>query len=61
MCHPSDVNEISVPEDPLEETELPENVPEEIIHVHENVLNQGDSEGHIVEINGVEYIYCVEN
>ena len=43
-----------------DEIDLPENIPEEVLYVNENVLNQDEVQGHIVIIDGVEYILYVE-
>ena len=38
---------------------MPPHVPE-VIYVSENALNQNGIEGHIIVINGVKYIFYVE-
>ena len=62
MCHPKDSPEVEVPEHMNnDETELSENVPEDVIYVNENVFNQDEVQAHIVTINGVDYIFYVGN
>ena len=60
MCHPSlpqvevsDQFEVGV-------LTLPEHIPVEIIYVFENIFNQQDTIGHIIEIDGEEYIFYIE-
>ena len=60
MCHPCEKVPI-VAKDPTDPIDLPENIPEDIIFIYENVFNQEVIIGHIITIDGIEYTFFLED
>ena len=63
MCCPREIPEVKDSQlvDPTELPDLPYEVVAHFIFVHENVLNNHGIYAHVIQIDGVEYLFFVEH